>query len=85
MEKEANQLYRRPQMTGQARDEDEEDCVHSPPNVSKKPGMKDEEEGNRHIGAMYQLVGGTHFSKELVARTLHVHVSRTYEHCGCIL
>ena len=25
MEKEANQLYRRPQMTGQARDEEEED------------------------------------------------------------
>ena len=25
MEKEANQLYRRPQMTGQARDEEEEE------------------------------------------------------------
>ena len=30
MEKEANQLYRRSQMTGQARDEEEEDhCCHS--------------------------------------------------------
>ena len=28
MEKEANQLYRRPQMTGQARDEEEEDLDH---------------------------------------------------------
>ena len=34
MEKEANQLYRRPQMTGQARDEEEEEAYNFPLIVS---------------------------------------------------
>ena len=34
MEKEANQLYRRPQMNGQARDEEEEEDPVWPPSCS---------------------------------------------------